>query len=111
MAWSEGYRGFQRSYAPRFALRVEQLREQPPWSRWLAPLYAMGLYRDARQRLIRTYLLTGAIVALVLLFQLIPQPWRGVLDAGVVVGLSWGLLACWWHCYQTLNTRVALNEA
>ena len=26
-------------------------------------------------------------------FQYLPQPWRGVLDAGVVVGLGWGILS------------------
>ena len=24
---------------------------------------------------------------------MIPQPWRGVLDFGVIVGLSWGIIA------------------
>ena len=33
------------------------------------------------------------VTTLVVIFQYIPQPWRGVLDLGVVLGLSWGILA------------------
>ena len=36
---------------------------------------------------------TTAIVGLVLLVQGFSQPWRGIADAGVVVGLTWGLLS------------------
>jgi hypothetical protein len=34
-----------------------------------------------------------AIVGLVLLVGMLPQPWRGIVDAGVVVGLGWGIVA------------------
>ena len=33
------------------------------------------------------------IVCFVILIRLMPQPWRGLLDAGVVVGLSLGVLS------------------
>jgi DMSO/TMAO reductase YedYZ heme-binding membrane subunit len=32
-------------------------------------------------------------VILVLLVRLIQQPWRGIIDLGVVVGLAWGLIS------------------
>jgi hypothetical protein len=34
---------------------------------------------------------TLAIIILVLLVNQLSQPWRGIIDAGVVVGLTWGL--------------------
>ena len=37
---------------------------------------------------------TICIVGLILLFEnVVPQPWRGILDFGVIVGLVWGLVA------------------
>ena len=44
------------------------------------------------RQLITTYGLTVAIVILIIVFHRLDQPWRGVLDAGVVVGLSWGIV-------------------
>jgi len=32
---------------------------------------------------------TAAIVVLVLLVHRLEQPWRGIVDAGVVTGLTW----------------------
>ena len=47
----------------------------------------------APQRIIISLVLLVAILCFILLFHFIPQPWRGILDAGVVVGLVWGTLA------------------
>ncbi|MCS7471425.1 hypothetical protein NZK35_32665 [Stieleria sp. ICT_E10.1] len=33
------------------------------------------------------------ITSIVVLFRFIPQPWRGILDFGVIIGLSWGIVA------------------
>lgn len=94
MAWAEGYRGFQLRFSPRVAARALHLYEQPTRLRvLLAPLFCAG-YFAATARLIRTlWVGTLLIVLAVLLFNLIPQPWRGILDAGVLVGLSWGVLS------------------
>lgn len=103
MAYSEGYRGFQLAYSPRLAGRVARIRDAG--SRLdclLAPLYAMGFYDAPRRRLIVTYLVTAAILVLIALFHQINQPWRGILDVGVVIGLSWGLTATWFHLAQQL---------
>ena len=32
------------------------------------------------------------IVVFIIIAHQLPQPWRGILDLGVVVGLSWGLV-------------------
>lgn len=97
MAHAEGYRGFQKGFSPRAAARARYLREHPRLL-WLAlaPLFCMGYIHATRKRRIISFTLTLGIVALVLLVRLLPQPWRGIIDAGVVVGLVWGIvsLAC-----------------
>jgi len=94
MAYSEGYRGFSCSFSPRVAERASRLRMRPTWLRGvLAPLYCVG-YFDAPWRVKSTvYALTIGIVILVQLVHFLEQPWRGILDAGVIVGLLWGTCA------------------
>lgn len=92
MAHSEGYMGFQKSFAPRVVARARALRERPSFLRLLlAPLFCMGYFHATRRRLLSIYTLTLGIVGLIVVFRYISQPWRGILDCGVVVGLSWGM--------------------
>ncbi|MGB1191558.1 MAG: hypothetical protein ACPG3T_01410, partial [Pseudomonadales bacterium] len=49
-------------------------------------------------------LLSTMIIIFVLLFKHIPQPWRGIFDAAVVLGLIWGLTATAVFCYQAFMT-------
>lgn len=94
MAWSEGYRGFQCRFSPRVAARALYLLLHPgPVRAVLAPVFCIGYFHARRRGLIAVWTGTGAIVVAVLLVQLCPQPWRGILDAGVVVGLGWGLVS------------------
>ncbi|MDP6437361.1 MAG: hypothetical protein QF790_03995 [Gammaproteobacteria bacterium] len=92
MAYVEGYRGFQKSFSPRSAARTYYLYRNPELLMVvLAPLFIMGFFRATRGPLLFAWVGTGLIVLLVVLLQLSAQPWRGIVDAGVVVGLSWGL--------------------
>ena len=92
MAWSEGYRGFQKSFSPRCAARTRCLLKQPTVLRTLlAPLFVMGYFAAPKRRLVAVYGLTIGIVAAVLAIHALPQPWRAALDLGVVVGLLWGV--------------------
>lgn len=94
MAYSEGFRGFQRRFSPRFAGRAWQLNQRSsPMEKLFAPFYAMGLFRAPRRDLIVGWCLTALIIVVVIVFRFIPQPWRGILDVGVVVGLAWGMVA------------------
>ena len=95
MAYSEGYRGFQCAFSPRAAARARHLLHHPDRRRvLLAPLFCMGFFAARRRRLITTYTLTVAIVCLIIIIHYwVEQPWRGIIDAGVVVGLSWGILS------------------
>ena len=104
MAWAEGYRGFQRKFSPRFAARAVGLHRNPGGLRaWLAPLTCMGLVFAPRRRLISAWGLTGGIVLLIVLVRTMPQPWRAVVDAGVVTGLVWGLVATWFAVASALR--------
>ncbi|MEM9478760.1 MAG: hypothetical protein AAGA58_03765 [Verrucomicrobiota bacterium] len=94
MAYSEGYKGFQKSFSPRTAARIHHLATSPNLLRTLlAPIFAMGFFHADRRTRIVAYVLTFGIVVLILLIRYLPQPWRGIIDAGVVVGLSWGIVS------------------
>jgi hypothetical protein len=95
--YSEGYRGFQLQAAPRIVARALHLGDHPhPVRVALAPFFVTGLFHATRRRLIATWVLYLAIVGLVILVRQVPQPWRGMVDAGVVVGLTWGGLSILW---------------
>lgn len=101
MAHAEGYRGFHKQFSPRVVARAVHLdQNRKPWLVALAPLYCMGLVYATRKRLIVSWVLTLAIVALVIGVRQLPQPWRGIIDAGVVVGLAIGTLSI---AYYTLR--------
>ncbi|MSP62644.1 MAG: hypothetical protein EXR72_20410 [Myxococcales bacterium] len=94
MAWSEGYRGFQQAFSPRVAARARYLADHVTLARaLLAPLFCMAYFHATRRRQIVSLTVSAGIVVLVLVVRLIPQPWRGIIDCGVVVGLAWGLVA------------------
>ena len=104
MAYAEGYRGFQGSFSPRTAARIRFLRDHPtPLHSLLAPVFAMGFYHATRRTMITAYLLTSGVIILVVLVQRLDQPWRGIIDAGVVVGLGWGCLSLAWSIHQALT--------
>lgn len=92
MAYSEGYRGFHTRFSPRTAARALWLGCHPtPVRAILAPLFCMGFFAATRRVLITAWSITTMVVCLVLLVHRLEQPWRGIVDAGVVVGLAWGL--------------------
>lgn len=92
MLISEGYRGFQKKFSPRTAARVRYLYDNPhPIRTLLAPLFCMGYFHANKKTKLIAYILTSAIITLVLLVSLCPQPWRGIIDFGVVLGLGWGV--------------------
>lgn len=94
MAYAEGYRAFQLGFSPRVAARARYLRDRGGLVHTIfAPLFCMGFFHATRRRQITSISVTAGIVVLVLLVRLLDQPWRGIVDAGVVVGLAWGLVS------------------
>lgn len=103
MAYYEGYKGFQLNYAPRLAARAKYLSQSgSPLEALLAPLFCMSFFRAPKKRIVASISLLVMIIIFVSLFRLIPQPWRGILDAGVVIGLSWGLISTVYFCIRIL---------
>jgi hypothetical protein len=104
LAYTEGRRGFQERFSPRTAARIRYLRDHPNGVHTLlAPVFAMGFYRATRRTLVTAWSLTIGIALLVFLVHKLDQPWRGIIDAGVVVGLSWGLVSLIWAIFQALT--------
>ncbi|MFC4994636.1 hypothetical protein [Rubritalea tangerina] len=94
MLVAEGYRGFQKKFSPRTAARTHFLyNNTTPKRLILAPFFCMGYFDANKKTRIISISLTLGIILLILLMRLIPQPWRGVLDVGVVLGLSYGLIS------------------
>jgi hypothetical protein len=93
-AYSEGYKGFQKQFSPRVVARARLIARQNRvyWS-LLAPLVAMGLLHATKKRLIVSWSISLGVITLILLMRMLAQPWRGIIDAGVVVGLTWGTVA------------------
>lgn len=111
MLVSEGYRGFQKKFSPRTAARVRYLRDHPTGLRvLLAPLFCMGYFHANRKTRIIAYGLTTGIVVLVILVSLCPQPWRGIIDCGVVAGLVWGLASFWICTFQAVTRLEFLHS-
>ena len=91
MAYAEGFKGFHLGFAPRVVKRALYLTQNPKLSHVVfAPLFCMGYIHATKRRKISSLGLTGLIVCFVILVRLLPQPWRGILDAGVVTGLTIG---------------------
>ncbi len=104
MAHGEGYKGFQKKFSPRFAARSKYLLHSTnPMQLILAPLFCMSYFHAPKKRVIATFSLTFMIIIFIISFRLIPQPWKGLLDAGVVVGLIWGILSSLWFCFKAFT--------
>ncbi|NVK44654.1 MAG: hypothetical protein HWE39_25780 [Oceanospirillaceae bacterium] len=94
MGFAEGYRGFQCGFSPRVAARIRYLSQNvTPMRLLLAPLFCMGFFHAQRRRQIVTFCLSLGIIGLVLLVHNLTQPWRGIIDAGVCLGLAWGIVS------------------
>lgn len=102
MLYSEGHRGFHRGFSPRVVSRARKLRDAPDTQLHhilLAPAYCMSLFHAPRRRMIAMWCVLFGIVALVLIVGRLSQPWRGLVDAGVVLGLSYGTLSILYHLF------------
>tara|TARA_B110000858_G_scaffold157616_1_gene180424 strand:- start:8893 stop:9324 length:432 start_codon:yes stop_codon:yes gene_type:complete len=110
MAYAEGYKGFHLGFAPRVVVRARYLADHPrPLHVLLAPLFCMGYIYATRKRQILSFALTIMIICFVLIARSIPQPWRGIVDAGVVVGLGLGVLSIAYFLIISSNNPARLT--
>jgi len=106
MGYAEGYKGFHLKFSPRVAARALYLKRNPTLARVLfAPLFCMGFFHATRKRKIVSYSLTIMIIGLIVLVRQLEQPWRGIVDAGVLLGLGWGLVSVWIFAVQAFFGR------
>lgn len=102
--YAEGYRAFQKRFSPRVAARAVHLARHPRFLYVLfAPLFCMSFVHATRRGRITAWGVTLGVATAVLLIRLVPQPWRGILDAGVVVGLLWGAVTLVTSTLQNLR--------
>lgn len=104
MAHAEGYRGFHRRFSPRVVARALWLREHAtPVQAALAPLFCMNLFFSSRRGAMTARILLVGIVGLIVLVRGLSQPWRGIIDAGVVLGLTIGLASVLGYAARALG--------
>ncbi|MCA9655645.1 MAG: hypothetical protein H6712_00370 [Myxococcales bacterium] len=106
-AHAEGYRGFHRRFSPRVVARAQVIARSPrPLWVVLAPLFCMSLFHASRRGLWVARILVLAIVLLVMGVRQLSQPWRGIVDAGVVLGLTIGTVSLLYYFVAALLGRV-----
>ncbi|CAN0420781.1 unnamed protein product [Hapterophycus canaliculatus] len=108
MAYAEGFKGFQKKFSPLVVKRAltldarggppagvgEGQRRRPgPLRLLLAGPYSMGLFHATKKRRVVSWGLTTGVLCLVQVVKRLPYPWRSIVDAGVVVGLSYGTMS------------------
>jgi hypothetical protein len=92
--YGEGYRAFQLRFSPRVVARALFVGRSQNWLHAvLAPAFCMSLFHATRRGRIVAWGTVAMVVCLVLLVSRLPQPWRGIIDAGVVLALLWGAVA------------------
>jgi hypothetical protein len=96
-AYVEGYKGFQLKFSPLVVARAQTLKPfqkgSPIHHTILGPFYAMGLFHATRKRKIISWSVSIGVGLIVAAVKKLPYPWRNIIDAGVIVGLSWGSLS------------------
>lgn len=108
MVWAEGYKGFHRAFAPRVVVRASYLAANPrPLHVLLAPLFCMGYIHATPRRRLMSIALSCMIVSFVLAVRMLPQPWRGIIDVGVVAGLAVGVGSIIYYLLQLKQAGAA----
>jgi hypothetical protein len=90
----EGYRAFQLRFSPRVVARALHLVKNPsPLRVILAPAFCMAFFHASRRGLVTAWATAIMVLGFVLTLRYVPQPWRGIIDGGVVLALLWGAFA------------------
>lgn len=94
MAYTEGYKAFQLKFSPMVVSRAFNLVQNSSILRiLLAGPYSMGMFGASKKRMIVSWSITAGVFSLVKIVKYLPYPYRSIVDAGVVVGLSYGTLS------------------
>ena len=106
MMYTEGYKAFQLKFSPLVVERSfglsKTISDRPATilentisflNIVLAGPYSMGLFCAPKRRMIVGWSLTVGVFSLVKIVKLLPYPYRSIVDAGVVAGLSYGTMS------------------
>lgn len=95
--YTKEYKGFQLNFSPPVNKRNLNLvigtRQGTVLNYLLAPLYSVGLIHSTKNRLITSPSVTLGVAGLVAIVKGLNPIWRCIMDAGVVVDLTWGSLS------------------
>ncbi len=69
----------------------------------LAPLHALSRFDTPPRRLLSAWVMLVGIVTIVLIERKLPQQWRGSVDVGVVIALTWGTVAIVRECVRAVK--------
>ncbi|MDP6732363.1 MAG: hypothetical protein QF877_06380 [Gammaproteobacteria bacterium] len=112
MAYAEGYKGFHLGFAPRVVVRAIYLHQNPRIVHMLlAPLFCMGYFYATRRRKMISIGLTLMIICFIIIARMLPQPWRGIVDAGVVVGLTIGVASIIYFVFLAYSKPEAIQAS
>jgi hypothetical protein len=108
-AYVEGYKGFQTKFSPLVVSRSFTLQpSSSPFHHLLfAPFYSMGLFHATKKRMIISWSVSIGVAVIVAAVKRLPYPWRNIVDAGVVVGLTWGTISILGGYIISLITGIA----
>ncbi len=108
MGYGKGYHLFHRKYAPRVVARAAYLARNPTFARVVfAPFFCMGFFHATRKRKIVSYGMTSLIVGFIVWVRTLDQPWHGIVDAGVALGLGLGMVSIWFFALRALAGKGA----
>lgn len=104
--YAEGYRAFHQRFCPRVIVRARYLANNTTWIRGIfAPFFCMALFHATRRAKIAAWIVMFMVIALIILIRQIPQPWRGIIDIGVVAALTWGLTSLLYYAFLAAMGR------
>jgi hypothetical protein len=67
----------------------------------------MGLFHATKKRMIVSWSVSIGVAVIVAAVKRLPYPWRNIVDAGVVFGLSWGTISILGGYIISLITGIA----
>lgn len=107
--YGEGYRAFQKSFCPRVVARADYLARWPhaAWRAAIAPAFCLSLVFANRRGKTVAWVMVAVVALLVAALRRTPQPYRGIIDGGVVVALIWGVASLLVFAFRTVASGQA----
>lgn len=94
MMKTEGYDAFQKKLSPLVVKRAFGINTNKSFFKCLlAGPYSMGLFGATKKRMIVSWSVSVGVSILIAVVKRLPYPYRSIIDAGVVAGLSYGTCA------------------